>query len=267
MAEYLNSHVEKIACQTCHIPSLHPDNATMRDFAHPVYEEDHHIWVYDDIEKETEPGKGIKYVWWNGDATFLGNPIGDNPNGEGLYKFYKPTHIWPEFKDFDYDSWYEQVMRPIARKRQPSKLYAMKLFNGRQHIDLKNMGPFGGMFIPYNLRAYYTTGNPDSAAKKEMERSMMKMMYGMMFKYYLMDKFMGFMDVDGWNAEVYEDVHSLKEVEPRWIPADALLEISHAIRRKGALTCTNCHSPNGILDWKELGYTEDEIETLSENPL
>ena len=267
IAEYLNSHVEKIACQTCHIPSLHPDNATRRDFAHPVYEEDHHIWVYDDIEKETEPGKGIKYVWWNGDATFLGNPIGDNPNGEGLYKFYNPTHTWPEFKDFDYDSWYEQVMRPIAQKRQPSKLYAMKLFNGRQHIDLENMGPFGGMFVPYNLPAYYTTGNPDAAAKKEMEKSMMKMMYGTMFKYYLMDKFMGFMAVDGWKANVYEKVHSLKRVEPRWLPADAMLEISHSIRREGALTCGNCHNPNGILNWKELGYTADEIETLSENPL
>ena len=264
--DFLNQHVEKVACTTCHIPSLHPDNATMRDFSKTVFEEEVGIYVYDDIVKESAPGKGIKYVWWNGDCTFLGNPIGDNPNGAGLYRFYKPNHVWPEFKDYDYQSWYEKVMRPISR-RKPSKLYAMKLFNGRQHIDLLNMGPFGGMFVPYNLPTYYRTGNPDLAAQKEVEKSMMKRMYGKMFKMYMMDKFMSFMDIDGWNTGAYRYVHDLKMVEPRWIPMDAMLEISHAIRRKGALTCQNCHSPNGVLDWKELGYTADEIETLTQNPL
>jgi hypothetical protein len=266
IADYLNMHTDKIACTTCHIPALHPDNATMRDFANPVYEEEAGIYVYNDIKKETEPGKGIGYVWWNGDATFLGNPIGDNPNGENLYRFYKPEHVWPEFKDFDYASWYEKIMRPIARKK-PSKLYAMKYFNGRQHIDLQNIGPFGGMFVPYNLPTYYRTGDPDSAARKEMEKSMMKMMYGFMFDKYLMDKFLSFMDVDGWDTGAYNDILAGRKVEPRWLPDDAMLEISHSIRRKGALTCSNCHSDQGALDWKALGYTDSEIKSLSQNPL
>jgi hypothetical protein len=266
IADYLNNHVEKIACQTCHIPSLHPDNATLRDFSKPVFEENPGIYVYDDILKATEPGKGIIYAWWNGDATFLGNPIGDNPNGGNLYRFYNPTNVWPEFKDYDYAGWYERVIRPIAQKR-PSKLYAMKRFNGRQHIDLQNIGPFGGMYVPYNLPTYFTTGNPDQAASREMEHGMMKMMYGVMFKYYLMDKFMSYMDVSGWNGDAYADVLEMRKVEPRWIPNDALLEISHSIRKKGALTCDHCHSPNGVLDWKGLGYTDDEVEALSQSPL
>ena len=273
-ADFLNMHTEKIACQTCHIPSLHPDNATMRDFANPVFEEHPGIYIYDDIEKENLPGKGIVYKWWNGDCTFLGNPIGDNPNGEDLYCFYKPEHIWPEYEDFDYQSWYERVMRPISKKK-PSKLYAMKKFNGRQHIDLQNMGPFGGMFVPYNLPEYYTSGDPDKAASKEMEKGMMKMMYGTMFDVYLMNEFMRFMDdgsgdyIKGWNRGVYEDVKNIAEgkVEARWIPADASLEISHSIRLEGALSCNNCHSEDGVLDWKELGYNNDDIERLTENPL
>ncbi|MBI4721365.1 MAG: hypothetical protein HY770_09140, partial [Chitinivibrionia bacterium] len=55
-AAHLNHHMERIACQTCHIPDLHPDNATYRDFAAPVFEEHPGIWVYDDIRKDTEPG-------------------------------------------------------------------------------------------------------------------------------------------------------------------------------------------------------------------
>ena len=266
LADYLNMHIEKIACTTCHIPSLHPDNATMRDFANPVYEEDPGIYVYHDIKKETEPGKAIGYFWWDGDATFLGNPIGDNPNGENLYRFYKPTHVWPEFKDYDYAACYEKVMRPIANKK-PSKLYALKYFNGRQHIDLQNIGPFGGMYVPYNLPTYYRTGDPDLAARKETKKSMMKMMYGFMFDKYLMDKFLTFMDVDGWDADAYDEVLAGEKVEPRWLPNDAMLEISHSIRREGALTCSNCHAEQGVLDWQALGYTDAEIEALTQNPL
>jgi hypothetical protein len=265
-ADYLNAHTEKIACQTCHIPSLHPDNATVRDFAHPEFEAEPGIYIYHDVKKESEPGKGIGYVWWNGDATFLGNPIGDNPNGKNLYRFYNPTHVWPEFKNFDYSGWYEQVMRPIAQQK-PSKLYAMKIFNGRQHIDLQNMGPFGGMFVPYNLPVYYRTGDPDLAAKTEMEKSMMKKMYGFMFDKYMMDKFMTFMSIDGWDTGAYDDVLNGRHVEPRWMPNDAMLEISHAIRRAGALTCNNCHNPEGVLDWQALGYSQDEIEVFEQNPL
>lgn len=266
LADYLNTHVEKVACTTCHIPSLHPDNATRRDFATATFEAGEEIYVYTDIAKETEPGKGIRYAWWNGDATFLGNPIGDNPNGENRYRFYQPTDIWPEFKDFDYVKWYENIMRPIAQKK-PSKLYAMKVFNGKQHIDLQNIGPFGGMYVPYNLPVYYTTGNPDWSAQAEAKKSMMKKMYGVMFKYYMMDKFMSFMDVDHWNTAAYADVITGKKVEPRWIPNDVLLEISHAVRKDGVLTCVNCHRENSVLDWKALGYSVDDVKALSTNPL
>ena len=34
-----------------------------------------------------------------------------------------------------------------------------------------------------------------------------------------------------------------------------------------ALTCHNCHSPEGVLDWKALGYDEDEVEMYQQNPL
>jgi hypothetical protein len=262
-ADMYNEHTAKIACVTCHIPSLHPDNATLRDFSEPEREPSG-LYIYTDVSKETEPGRGIKYVWWNGDGTFLGNPIGDNPNGKNLYRFYDPQHIWPEFTSFDYPGWYERVMRPLAKKGRPSKLYAMKVFNGKQHIDLQNMGPFGGMYLPYNLPAYYTSGDPGAAARKEEEKPMMRMMYGSLFKFYMMDRFMSYMDIDGWNTAAYADVVAGRKSEPRWIPNDAMLEISHAIRKTGALTCQRCHGPEGVLDWRALGYTEDEAASLAE---
>jgi len=121
LADCLNRHVEKITCQTCHIPFLHPDNATYRDFSSTPYEERPGIYVYTDSLKETEPGKGIVHVWWNGDGTFPGNPIGDNPKGQNLYRFCNPTHTWPEYKNFDYAGWYVKVMRSFDKKGMRSR--------------------------------------------------------------------------------------------------------------------------------------------------
>ncbi len=258
----IDGHLERVACVTCHIPSLHPDNASRRDFAVTEFEDDPGIFIYHDEAKLSAPGEGLAYVWWNGDATFLGNPIGDNPNDAGLYRFYDAAYRWPEFADFDYAAWYEQVMRPIARQR-PSRLYAMKRFNGRQHIDLGNIGPFGGMFVPYNLPLYYRDGDAAAAARAELAKPMMGMMYGWMFKFYLLDRFMAFMAIDGWNTWAYADALAGRNVEPRWLPTDAMLEISHAIRREGALDCDRCHGPDGVLDWAVLGYTSAEIAALA----
>jgi hypothetical protein len=259
--EAIDGHLERLACQVCHIPSLHPDNVTRRDFAATEFEEHPGIHIYHDAVKESQPGTGIAYAWWNGDASFLGNPVGDNPNGAGLYRFYTADERWPEFTDFDYAGWYERVMRPIAN-RKPSRLYAMKRFNGRQHIDLQNIGPFGGMFVPYNLPVYYRDGDPQAAARRELDKPMMGMMYGWMFKVYLLDRFMEFMSIDGWNTGALADLQAGRTMEARWLPNDAMLELSHGIRREGALTCDRCHGPQGVLDWVQLGYTEKEVAAL-----
>ncbi len=96
-----------------------------------------------------------------------------------------------------------------------------------------------------------------------------------MLDFYFMDYFIKYMDygsdeqITVWFTNAYKDVQSITKdkVGPCWIPADASMEISHAIRRNGALTCQNCHSENSVLDWKSLGYTEDEITAYIINPL
>ena len=260
----LNRHLARLACQTCHIPSLHPDNVTRRNFTVTEFDAEMDIHTFTDQVKLSAPGEGIAYVWWNGDGTFLGNPIGDNPNEAGLYCFYTAEWRWPEFADFDYESWYKQTMVPLARSSRPSKIYPMKRYNGKQHIDLANIGPFGGMFVPYNLPEYYRFGVPEQAARVEMDKSMMGMMYGWLFKFYMLDRFMSYMAIDGWETGAFTDVRAGRNIDPRWMPSDAMLEISHAIRRDGALTCGNCHGPEGVMDWIDLGYTPEEIAILSE---
>jgi hypothetical protein len=99
-----------------------------------------------------------------------------------------------------------------------------------------------------------------------MKKPMMKKMYGTMFDLYLMNDFLKFMHTDGWNTKAYDEVVAGEQIEARWLPNDAMLEISHAIRKDGALSCNDCHAPDGVLNWTVLGYTPDEAEMLSLSP-
>ena len=38
---------------------------------------------------------------------------------------------------------------------------------------------------------------------------------------------------------------------------------SHLVTKEKALTCANCHARNGVLDWKALGYSDDEVVKLT----
>ncbi|HZD60503.1 MAG TPA: hypothetical protein VE439_08650, partial [Anaerolineae bacterium] len=51
---------------------------------------------------------------------------------------------------------------------------------------------------------------------------------------------------------------------PKWITVGEveIKQLNHAIKPKG-MDCGNCHSKNGIMDFKALGYSKEEVEVLS----
>ena len=84
------------------------------------------------------------------------------------------------------------------------------------------------------------------------------MMYGAMFKYYMMNRFMAYMRVDGWNTNF-----SMDRIAPYPMRNEGMLMINHAIQKTGR-TCNECHTQNGLLNFQALGYTPGEIESLVE---
>jgi len=258
-ADVYNIHTEKIACETCHIPRLHPDNLVYRDWSRAVFSEEHGIYTPANGPFQGEPGKGIVYKWFNGQGTFMANALGDNPNGLKLYYALRmePNRDWQGWETFDLAAAYEKRFRPIAQS-VPSKIWPFKRFQAVMFEDLHNQGPYGGMILPVDYNVYYTTGDPAAAVKKAAESPIMKKMYGAMFKYYLMDRFMAYMSVDGW--DVHFDIHA---IAPREMRNEGNLMINHAIQKKGRV-CSECHSPDGILDFDALGYPPDRSAELRE---
>jgi hypothetical protein len=258
-ADVYNVHTERIACETCHIHRLHPDNLTWRDWVNPSFHEHAGIWGPSDAPYDGEPGGGIAYKWFNGNGTFMANALGDHPDDTGLYYALnlQPNSLWPESENFDYKGEYERLFRPLARQGS-SKIWPFKRFQAVMYEDLNNQGPYGGMILPFDYLTYYTTGDPVASVKAASEKPIMKKMYGTIFKLYMMDRFMEYMGIESWNTNF-----DLERIAPTPMRNEGNLMINHAIQKEGR-ACSECHSPDGILDFDALGYNPDRARELRE---
>jgi hypothetical protein len=257
-AELYNQHTDRIACETCHLPRLHPDNLVFRDWSKPVLHEHVGIWGPSDSTYTGEPGPGLVYKWFNGNGTFMANALGDNPDKDSKYVALNlaGNPLWSGQKDYDYAGEYEKTLRPLARQGQ-SRITPFKRFQAVMYEDLNNQGPWGGMILPVDYYTYYTTGDPVASVKAATDRPIMKMMYGAMFKYYLMDRFMAYMGIDGWNTDF-----DMKRIAPSAMRNEGNLMVNHGISSTGR-TCVECHSPTGILDFNALGYAPERAAELA----
>jgi hypothetical protein len=251
-----NGHVDKLACETCHITRLTDDNVVLRDWTDPVYEEEEGIWVYRDLLRSGKPGEAIVYRWHNGNGSFMAGALGDNPNGLNLYRAFTTNPDAP-FAKFDYASHYEEKIRPVTRMGK-SKIAPFKRFNAKMFEDMDNQGPFGGMLLPFDYNTYYETGNPKAAMMKAMSDPIIKMMYGPIFEFYMMDDFMYYMGIEkGWTWPF------AGKVEAKWMRQDATLMLNHSITKE-ALQCESCHAPKekGVMPFEELGYPPERVRDL-----
>ncbi len=253
---FLNAHTDKLACTTCHITHLTDDNVVLRDWTNPVYDSTEGIWLYHDVLRSGKPGEAIVYRWFNGKGTFMAGALGDNPNGLGLYRSFTTT---PDsaYRNFDYAAYYDTVFRPIAQQGK-SRITPFKRFNARMYEDMGNQGPFGGMLLPVDYNVFYETGDTKAAVMKAMQDPIIQLMYGRVFKAYMMDDFMHYMGIGkGWTIPFGGNV------EAKWMRQDATLMLSHSVT-KDAFQCAQCHTSRdkGIMPFEELGYPPERVKDL-----
>lgn len=299
----LNGHVNRLACETCHITHLEPTNVVLRDWTRPLWDEEEGIYTPTDVYRSGEVGKGFIFLWFNGNGTFLANALGDNPVGDGSYNplMEQMTRLDEaqirvalepaltellEHYDIDVDAYIEEVsntlsqlppdmldkrrrvieekLRPLMRQGE-SKIYPFKLFNARMYEDMSNRGPFGAMILPFDYPTYYETGNPLEAMKVAIQNPIVRRMYELPFKAYMMDEFMYYFGVDGWSGEYPLVDGELRNVEAKWMRQMGTLMVNHGIQKQGRL-CADCHTPGGIMDFDGLGYPPNRVQELVNLP-
>ncbi|MEA3641529.1 MAG: nitrite reductase [Lamprobacter sp.] len=238
----LNGHVARLACETCHIKQLQDNNVVLRDWVHPTWDAEEGIWTPTDIYRSGEPGKGMMYLWFNGNGTFLANALGSNPEGDGSYdplmqqiaRIDNPEVIAAvrtqaqalkkQYPDIDVERYVERATDPLSqlspemleKRRQmvsenlraameegESRIYPFKPFNAMMYEDMNNQGPFGAMILPFDYATYYETGDTRASVAKAIQDPIVKRMYQEPFKLYMMDEFMAYFGVEGGWKTLY----------------------------------------------------------------
>ncbi len=181
----LNSHIAKIACQTCHIPKT--GGSFSKDFTKWV-KLSNGFWEPATLKKEVNETEPV-YAWFNG--TVANQPHFIGPKG--------------------------------SRTDGKSKIYPFKIFQGKAFYN-KLDGKLLTMDFGPPMSNGDTLAGVASAAKI------------MGIKKYL--------PVPGWQTIYFGSNH-------------------HVAPKAKSLGCANCHAPNGVLDFRTLGYSDKDIARLT----
>jgi hypothetical protein len=301
----LNGHVNRLACETCHITKLQDENVVLRDWIHPLWNEEEGIYVPVDIYRSGEANKGFTFLWFNGSGTFMANALGDNPSYPGNYDPFsnqiaviddpeivaeirkKAIELKKVYKDIDVDEYVKLATHPLTQmspelmaqreevlnniiyplqKKGESRIYPFKLFNAYMYEDMNNLGPFGGMILPFDYPSYYEIGDSKNSVLQAVKNPIIKRMYQYPFKEYMMDEFMYYFGVNGWDTTYpIGDDGKLHNVEKRWMRQMGTLMVNHGIT-EDARQCEECHRANGLLNFKALGYPAERVKDLENLP-
>ena len=222
----INAHISKIACQTCHIPEA--SGVVYENWGKPV--KDNIYGKYSELSKFDK--------------------IPSNPN---LYvptdsiKMAHPNYIWrvPNTKENkNAQSWMAFATSNI--KTEGAKIFPVRGLTQIMLFDKKlkmwqapgmeflkndaNMAKFPLLLAP-NREVYNQTGD----VKKAIDAGM---------KSY---ESMGLKWSGEWMA--------------MQVPGTSYISVNHGVK-KNALLCSSCHSKNGVMDFKALGYTQQQVEQL-----
>ncbi len=299
----LNGHTDRLSCEACHVTRLEAASVVLRDWVHPTWNAAEGIWEPTDVLRNADPGVGMDFLWFNGNGTFLANALGDNPVGDGRYNplldritrmddprvraLLRPVvERLARRYGFNVEAYLtaatdtlsqlppamldrrrqvvEEKLRPLMRQGK-SRLYPFKLFNALMYEDMSNQGPFGAMILPFDYATYYETGKPEDAVRTALGNRMVQRMYQTPFKLYMMDEFMHYFGVATWSNAFPLERDRLVHVEAHWMRQMGTLMVNHAIKPKGR-SCTECHAPDGIMDFRRLGYPPERVKELQAPP-
>jgi hypothetical protein len=154
------------------------------------------------------------------------------------------------------------IYNVLVKFATPDFGIAYKWFNGTIHGEIQPRGSRGdgkihpykpiefnqpldaaGHPIPIQWGPLYKTGNMNAALTNGRN------LYAAMWTQELSDKY-GLPPVPG-------------EFDHYGIGECGGFSISHGITKERALKCASCHNPTSVMDFEQLGYTEEETETLT----
>ncbi|MCO5251941.1 MAG: tetrathionate reductase family octaheme c-type cytochrome [Candidatus Kapabacteria bacterium] len=204
----LGRHLDAIACESCHIPSIAKENYTLTGWN----------WKTAGLKEDTNLDDAhLSYSKMRGDLNWEKN--------------VKPVYRWFNGKADYYEIGDKFESQPIQMNvlngsisDSKAKIYPFKIIRGKQIYDVVN----NYLIVP---------------------------------KLFGED---GFENGYDWNKAAENGMKSVNLAYSGkfdFVETVMLQPIHHMVAPKSqAIKCTSCHSKNGIMDWNELGYSEDPMK-------
>jgi hypothetical protein len=290
----LNLHTGRIGCETCHIPEL--AGAQRRVWAPtfgvtegpeanvPVYDEASDEWLpYTKLDDEL---RSPAYRWFNGGASMLAEPIAQ-PGAWNMQPAVRATDeakILP-FRHFvsgqpmdargipgmpDFDPMF--TMAAALDQMAPMlKQAGFMRPEGMTEAEAGMMSQFPNMLI-MDRADYFANGDVAASVSIGMAKQG-AFMQGMDIRGMSREELIG-MGSAMWSGQLVGLDLPQNPYAPNYIDDEdpttvtgSFITASHAIKKKGALSCDDCHTENGRLDFAALGYSEErQIRLKSVQP-
>ncbi len=153
---------------------------------------------------------------------------------------------------------------PNGDRNDPkSKITPFKIFNAMMAEDSHNAKPDQqGWILSFDPVTYMEEGNPEKAIDVAQDNPYLRMFYGLPMKLMFMNHLAHDLGYKTWDNSYYKRP---KNDRYFWtdMRSDGYLMLDHGIKAQGR-SCNECHSKDSILNFKQLGYSQDEIESLQE---
>jgi nitrate/TMAO reductase-like tetraheme cytochrome c subunit len=285
-----NRHTSLIACETCHIPWT--SGASRRVWA-PTYGvtngPESTIPTLDPVTGVFEPYSAYSeayasrpaYRWFNGSVSMLAEPM-NNANAWDFQVATKTTpgaKIYPfrhivsgmvmDRRGFGYDPNYSTNFTMLAAMDAmagPLKQMGFLRPAGLTPQERAVLGQFPNL-LNFDKETYVRTGNIQEAVNVGLGR--LGLMMSGQDAWGAPPAMLSAVGANFWSGDVLGLDLPNNPMDPTYNPqapptdvTGSFISLSHAIKREGALTCGDCHSPSGVMDYRALSYTPDQASLL-----
>jgi hypothetical protein len=286
----LNQHTSTIACETCHIPWT--SGASRRIWA-PTYGvtsgPEATIPKLDPVTGVYEPYSSYSaeynmrpvYRWFNGSVSMLAEPMDDanawnfqvatrNTVGAKIYPFrHIVSGMVMDRRGFGYDPNYNSQFTMLAAMDAmagPLKQMGFMRPTGLTPQERAVLGQFPNL-VNFDKETYVRTGNIREAVNVGLGR--LGMMMGGQDAWGMPAETLSAIGANFWSGDVLGLDLPNNPMDPTYNPqasptevTGSFISLSHAIKKKGALSCTDCHAAGGVMDFKALSYPVERAAYL-----
>lgn len=285
-----NEHLSSIACETCHIPWT---SGAVRRIWGPTFGitngPEASVPTWDPTTGTYEPYSVYSgeynlrpiYRWFNGNESMLAEPLNDANAWDSRVatKATPAAKIYPfrsiingmimDRRGFGYDPNFNTnftMLAALDAMAGPLKQMGFMRPTGLTPQERAAMAQYPNL-LNFDEETYFHSGNIRESINVGLGK--LGLMMSGQDSFGVPPDMLTAIGSNFWSGEVLGlDLPNnpmdptFDPLAPPTEPTGSFISLSHAIKRNGALRCSDCHSTSGVMDFRALSYSDSQIAFL-----